>query len=714
MTLMMPQGLPNLQAGTSSSAQNPVLSTGVSLEDFKKSRDAKKLAAWVDEQYQKAKGDRMAVQKQWYLNLSFYYGKHFYRLLPVPGQTPGAAKLYKTQAPPWKTRMAVNRSRQIIRRELSKLTSQKPNASVVPASSEDEDLFAAYAGEQVWESYYHSHKVHRDFRRAMWWMTICGTSFIKDYWDPTKADPSTPNAQGDICTGPVTPFHLFVPDLREEEIEDQPWIMNVYTKPVEWVQRFFGDKAPESLKADVVSINEIIDEAVMDLKGGHQSKPDAVLIKEFWAKPGVHQLLPEGGLLTVAGGQIIAGSMEGLPYQHGEYPFTKFDHIPTGKFYGESILTDIIPLQREYNRTRGQIIDNKNIMSQLQLLAPKGSVNPAKITNQPGQVIEYNPGFQPPQPMPLQPLPAYVLEELNRTLSDMDDLSGQHEVSKGQTPPGVTAATAISFLQEQDDSLLSTTYQSIEQGMEKIAKHVLSHAVQYWDVPRLVKATGTDGAFDALMLKGAELKKGTDIRMEGGSALPTSKAARQAFIMDMMKFNWIDPQEGLRLLEIGGVQKLYDQLKIDERQAQRENLRMKNLDPQLIAQQQEAFQASIPPEMLAMAQASGEQLPEAPPLVPVNNWDNHAVHIEFHNRFRKSQAFELLGPEIQAQFESHVKAHAMALNQAMMGAMESGMAPPDMAGGPMGSPPNMGGQEPPPENNGGANQFQPPGMEGMG
>src|SRR3546814_14730101 len=81
--------------------------------------------------------------------------------------------------------------------------------------------------------------------------------------------------------------------------------------------------------------------------------------------------------------------------------------------------------------------------------------------------------------------------------------------------PGVTAATAISFMQERDDSLMTTVYHSVEDGWEKIAKQTLSNVVQFWDTERSVSVTGVDGSFDAIVLQGSELEKGTDIRKIG-------------------------------------------------------------------------------------------------------------------------------------------------------------------------------------------------------
>jgi hypothetical protein len=673
----------------------------IKLDDFATERENMEIVAWVKDQYKRSKMARSKIEREWYRNMAMLDGRQY--LIQIPDGKPGAGKFLQPPAPPYRVRAVTNKLRPIFRTELARVTSQKPNASVVPASSDDDDLFAAQAGEQIWESLYQNKKVGQVFARSAFWMLQCGTSFIKCWWDQNKMDPIT-EMKGDICYADVTPFHLFIPDLREIEIENQPFVINAYTKPVEWVRRFYG----KELNAEVVSASEILESAYLNLQGADNTQPDSVLCLEAWIKPGAHKLFPDGGYVCIAGSEILHISREGLPYNHKEYPFVKFEHIPTGKFYAESVLKDLSELQREYNRTRSQIIESKQRMAKPQLLAFKGSVDPAKITTEPGQVILVRPGMPMPTPLPLQPLPNYVLQELDIIKTDMEDISGQHQVSKGSAPPGVTAATAISFLQEKDDSLLSHTYSSIEYGFEKLARQSLSHVVQYWDMARTIKTTGSDGAFDAITLKGADIASGTDIRMEAGSSLPSSKSGRQALIMDLMKFGYVEPNEGLKMMEIGGVQKLYQQLKVDESQAQRENLRMRKLDDEEIMMYEQ--EAQMNPEIDEM---TGAPL-AAGPLVPVNTWDNHAVHIEVHNRFRKTQAFETLSDAVKAQFEAHVSMHAQSLIVASQGGgADMGMMP-----APEDLNMDIGAQEGE-EGGGPANQFGPadqsqpplPGME---
>lgn len=623
--------------------------------------------AWVKSQYDACRNQRSGIERQWYTNMAFYAGLQNIEMVKAGNGTAG----YKFRTPPapyWRARPVINKIRPIIRKEVSKLTNQRPSATIVPASSDDKDLFAARAGEEIWESQYDGKKIQKILRKAVWWSSITGTGYIKNWWDVNAVDVSS-DQMGDIAYESVTPFHVFVPDLIEEELESQPYIIHASTKSVEWVKLHYSTALDgKEVKPNTKAADEIIQNGFLNLLGANDAKPDAVLCLEMWVKPGSFEKFPNGALLTVIGDQLVQAS-DMYPYSHGQYPFAKITHIASGKFYGDSVITDLIPLQREINRTHGQIIEAKNRMAKPQLIATQGSVNPAQITTEPGQVILVKPGFPPPSPLPLVALPSYVMQELDNLNLEMGDISGQHEVSKGQVPPGVTAATAISYLQEQDDSMLHTTIESIEECIEKTARHTLCYVKDYWDTPRIVKVTGEDGSFDTMMFQSSDLRDNTDIRVEAGSALPTSKAAKQAFIMDLMNMGYIDPDKGLELMEIGGVQKLYDSVKRDTRQAQRENLRMQAVTPDMLQEHmQMAGQegGGIDPQ-------TGEPL-SAPPIVPVNSWDNHQAHIETHNNFRKSQSFEVLPEYIKAVVEEHVRGHILAMGTALMG----GQPTPDM------------------------------------
>jgi hypothetical protein len=669
--------------------------------DFSQSRAAKqmhdKILQWSQDQFRAIRNARVITERQWYMNLAFYFGKQHVAMLKPQSLGIGSGlsmRLHVPPAPYYRMRPVINRIRPTIRTELAQLTANRPNAQIVPASSEDRDMYAAMAGEQIWYNQYTDKKLKHLIRRAMWWTLICGTGFIKTYWDPMSGDmvprinemgipdfdenmQPVMEPEGDIQYIVETPFHVLVPDLREEELESQPFLIHAQTKSPEQVMM----KYPKALDGSDIrsgdsAAADILEDSFLNLIGTQAlDKQKSILCMEVWVKPGEHPMFPEGAFYTIVGNKIVQGQM-GWPYSHNKFPFAKFDHIPAGKFYSSSLVEDLIPLQKEYNRTRGQIIEAKNRMAKPQLLAPRGSVDASKITTEPGQVILYTPGVDPPQPLPLQNLPSYVIQELERILMDWSDISGQHEVTHGQVPPGVTAATAISYLQERDESKLSPTFDSLEEGVEKIAQMALSYVRDYWTTERTVKVTGPDGSFDAMAFKGSDLRNNVDIRVEGGSALPVSKAAKQAFIMDLMNMGFLEPQKGLEVMDMGGINKIYEQIQIDQRQAQRENLKMSKVSEEMLEQYnqqnmqmiQDTTEIDEETGEPAFDEETGEAVgwtafggQEPPLIVPVNTWDNHKKHIEVHNNFRKSQTFENLPEHVKMLFEAHVMEHIMAL-----------------------------------------------------
>ena len=658
------------------------------LKRFKEQEKAKKLVAWAKAEYEKCKSARKVEENDWYLQLAFYNGYQYHDWRTVAGKQ----GLVEEANPSMLPRITVNRIEPIIRTEIAKTTSQQPSASVVPASNDEEDLLSATAGEQVWQSIYDNNHFQTEIlQKAEFWRAITGNGFIKCFWDGSiqnfdarkTQDPLSgekkilrvPTASGDVKYEVVSPFHLFVPDLSEEDLEKQPYIFNVYTKTEEYVKNTFKNVLPKDFKPTKVTSSEIQDAALLDLRGVDNAKPDSVLVIEMWVKPNQTEWLPKGGLITIVDTEIVQYSDSGIPYHHGQFPFAHLHGVQNGKFYRRSVIKSLIPLQREYNRTRSQIIHAKNLMAKPQMMYQEGSVDARKVTARAGVWIPVRPGFQYPTPVPIQPLPNYVIQEIQQLHTDFEDLSGQHQISRGDSG-GVTAATALAYLGERDDAYLTTIYNSIEAGVEKMAKQALSLFVQYVDDKRLVKITGDDGSFDAMMLSGADIASGTDIRVESGSALPTSKAARQALVTEWMKMGFISPEDGLRVLEMGMLKQYYNTIKIDENAAQRENLMMKKITEEMAAQYESEWNnGAAQGDIDKLDPNTGEPL-QVPPVVNVNDWDNHAVHVEVHNRFRKSQSYQALPDVAKAEFQKHISIHEQILQkQAELQMMMQGGAP---------------------------------------
>lgn len=658
----------------------------------------KKRADWIKSRYEKCKNDIAPIRNQWYINLAFFKGDQYVSLLK--------GKLIRAPKVPGRVRLVINRVRPTVRTEISRMTSQKPMATVKPASAEDEDIIAAEAGEAIWEYISDEKGFDTAFKQASFWVSTCGVGYVKIAWDDDADDKQMDDTiKGDFCFSAPTPFHIFVPDLLEQDIQRQPFVLHAYTMSVEDVKDRFADKLDKNMKPSVVGTNEIFETRYLNLVGTESNaKPDSSLVIEAWIKPGATNLFPNGGMVILVDKTIVYTSDQGIPYDHGKFPFVKIENVPSGSYYSTSTIEDLIPIQKEINRSRSQTVENRNATAKAGYFVQDGSIDINRWTSKPGQLIPIKPGFKEPVPIPVPPMPAYISEERQEMLRDWEDMSGQHQVSKGGAPSGVTAATAINFLQERDDSFMASVFDSIESATEDAANQSLQLAVQYWDEPRMIKATGMDQSFSVLMLKGSDIKNGTDIRIDQGTALPTSQAAMRAFVTDLMNRGMIPADKGLEMLDLPNMRSYYQLVKVDENQAKRENMKLANLpveEVQMAAQQAQALKQQFLDTHM-MDENTARQDPVTSqlldkfdrPMLPVNDYDNDDVHIFSHQNFQKSQRYENLDQSIKDQFEKHVQAHkdkqaSAQLTQLMQGGMAGGGQPggqPGMPGADSGPP----------------------------
>lgn len=663
-------------------------------------RDA--IVRWIREQYSKCKTQMEPIKRQWYINLSFHKGDQYVDMID--------GRVVKIPGPRNKVRLVVNRIKPVVRTEVSRMTSQEATIEVVPASNEQADVLAAQAAQAVALSLRERLELQKILRQACWWASVTGVGYVKTYWDKTFEDEDI-NGQlvvGDHCYSSVSPFNVMVPDLLLEDIEDQPYVLNVFTKSIEWVKINYPEVITPDFKATVVSATEIMETQYLNTKSNaaNDAKPDSCLVIEAWVKPGATRLLPKGGKITIIDETVVDFATDGIPYDHGEYPFAKVDGIQSGAYYATSVIEDLIPIQRELNRTRSQLLEARNISAKPGWFYTEGSIDPNKWTSANGQMIGVKPGATPPTPMPLPQMPQYVMDLIQHDLSDIEDISGQHQVSKGNAPAGVTAGTAIQFLQEADNSYLATTHASLEDVVKKVARQSISLAVQYWDSQRLVKVVGKDQGISARYLQGSDLASGTDIRVEDGSSLPQSKAGRIALFMDLMNHGQLPPGDAMKLMKIPSMQSYWDEVDVDKNQALRENVAMAELDPEQTAKARaeveqsvkQDFAGQLPPDVDPMANPIASQQMEIAnePVIPVNEWDNHDAHLLYHENYMKGQEYETLDPAIQKEFQLHRQKHLDLRVQAQFKEMmEQGLGQEPNAEGSVGDNQFSGVEEPP-------------------
>lgn len=634
---------------------------------------------------------RQRFEPQAFLNLAFYVGEQWTAW--------DGTQLWEPPLEAWRERVTDNRIQPVIRTEIAKLTKTKPTWISTPKTMSDEDVSASRYAEMFVDDAWRQHNMRRLLRGALTWARVTGAGYWKVWWDPTLGGKTnvlvntetgkvaraangapvsgdmldslpeemremvTPRdvAMGEICVELRNFFQIFPdPHANEEGLNSAEWVGEkaVYTQ--DYIRRHFPDKADELSYTANPSVGagkgRVAYSKFAESASAHfDERTQGVELCEYWSK--------DKHCIWSAKDEIVLIE-EDNPYPWLPYVMFRGTPVP-GQFYPDCPVTQLVPRQVSLNKVLSQIEENAERIGNPPFLRPAQMADEDwQWRGLPGEEVVYNDTGTPgaiPSFMQVPEMPGYVQNLVSTIERSIQEISGQHEVTGAQVPAGVTAASAIQLLQEQDDTRLGPDIDEMSVALEEAGERVLWLAGRYYTDERHIRVTGEDGAWDVLAFKGNFLKGHTDIEVQIGSGLPQSKAAKQAAISQMLTLfvqNGVAMSERqLRRIvsqfEVGGLEQFFANQERDTRQVQEENRKL----------------SLIPVQPL-----------------DINSFDNDETHIEEHEDFQKTARYQMLPPENKQAFEEHVAAHRDRLGDLQQQQMQ--MMPPEA--GPQAPPPTNG------------------------
>lgn len=573
--------------------------------------------------------DMNDYRNQWWLNIAYLTGKQWVTLDPQTRQ------LIEPPKEPWEVRLVANRVQPIVRTELAKITKNKPICEVTPASNESNDIDAARAAEKICQWLEYELGLQNIDREVALWGLSTSIGFIKPFWNPNKGDMLIdPETGEEVYTGApdadvLSPFDVKF-DMGATSWKNVRWFYHEVVRDVDEIYEKYGVKVePE----DNLYVTNTYDSKLRNLNsfGGVSNNTKAknsANVIEYWELPSKQH--KNGQRITICKDKVLY-YLEDIGFgkeddTERQLPLFPYIHINVpGRVIGMSTVEQLIPVQREYNKSRSQIIQHKNLMCNPKWLVEENSIN-TDITDMPGEIVEYKKGFSAPIMSQTSPIGVDVYKNIEQCIEEFYFISGQQEVSHGSTPPGVKSGVAIRFLQEQDDTKLGPSIANYIDYKNGYMSYFLKMLRYKQDIEKTINITGKDNSIEALTFKGSDITS-TAVRVQEGSMFQQSKAAKQQHVLDLITSGVLNPQMDrniiMRMLELGLTEDLYDESQIDENQAQEENIRFE--------------QGDISPI--------------------VRDFFNHQVHIFKHNKLRKSSEYEKMPPEIQQAIDLHVQQH---------------------------------------------------------
>jgi hypothetical protein len=419
------------------------------------------------------------------------------------------------------------------------------------------------------------------------------------------------------------------------------WLIEESVQSVEYVKRRYGVQLNADTPANPGLIESRMGAVFTPGTGGYKG----VKVREYWCKP--NSDYPDGCRKVWAQGKLL--KEDSKPFD--PFPYVMLSGIPIpGRLWPTSIAEQLRGPQTELNKVKSQIAENRNRVGNPTVLASKQAVqDPEKFTDSmtmPGGVYFFDDtGTQNAVPSYLQapPLPQYVVDEIARIEESIQEISGQHEVTSANVPPGVTAASAINLLQEADDTRLGPGVTDLEVQLGRFGTKILKLVARFYTDSRTIRIAGENSSWEIVDFRGTQIRDNTRVEVQAGSQFPHSKAAKQAWMQDLLTFfvQSGNPPHGRQLAQflkdfgMGGAERLLEEYTRDEAQVNREN----------------------------------QQLALGTPL-QINSYDNDEEHVAGHSDFQKSQKYSNLPPQVKQVFEQHVQQHRDRLAQEQAAQMQ--------------------------------------------
>ncbi len=574
---------------------------------------------------------------------------------------------------PSRTRVTLNKlwpsSRNIISRVLS-----RPFAfEVEPTDSDDATVRGAQTAKSVVRDLCREHN-WQQLREEMAWNTwLGGTGILSLDWNPTgdsvvghTEESGKPYGTGDVTESALSILEAcWEPGIRDAE--RGYWWMRAQALPPSEVQMQYGlDYLPAPDAQGTMT--PLTQKLLQDTR--QAPAPNLCLVLTVYIRPS--SALKKGLVATVVGNKFVdAPKPWPFPFKDRLNMVVMRETKVSGRATGDTVFSAAVPVQTAFNASWSLIIEHLKLAGNARLMVPDNSLDGIEdLTDLPGEVIPYNssggaaPGYlAPPQ------LPQYILDQPMHLASQMDDILGLHDVSRGQAPKNIESGVGLGILVEQDSTPMGQLTKEIAAGFERFASMALKLYADKVTDTRKARIQVPGQVPESVQWTGEALMHQTTVVLPPDTVVPRSRAAQMAMAERLSTLGAFGPPGAMnmqmfaRVADLPDADDLLEGIDPDDAKASREN------------------------HLLSIGQV----------CVPVK-FDNHQKHIDRHNWFRKTTRYEAMPQEMRDIVDMHVQAHEVMVAEELGEQVAKANVHPVLGGAPTASGtqlPAQPGAEPP-------------------
>ncbi len=466
---------------------------------------------------------RKSFDSQWQLNMNFYMGNQFVEL----GYGGAVRELDKQYF--WQEREVFNHIAPIIDVRLSKLSKIKPKMHIMPATDDEHDVYTAKVGKKILDVVESKMNMRAKINQATKWSEICGTSFYKISWNSNLGqvvaleENGKKIMSGDVEVSVCSPFEIYPDSSTHETLEDCQSIIHARVYSASQVKQMYGVDL-QGKDINVYSLDGVSSSLGGLGYNGHATKliettkHDSVLVLEKYVKP--YDEFPNGRLIIIAGDKLVFDGE--MPYINGvdgkrEFPFVRqICNEEVGNFWGVSMITRLIPIQRAFNAVKNRKHEYLNRLTLGVLSVEDGSVDIDNLEEEglaPGKILVYRQGSNAPKFLGGEQVPSDFDKEEERLLDEFQKLSGTSEVGNMDNISNSISGVALELLIDENETRLIFTTDSIKSAIKTVAKHILRLYKQFASLPRLLRVAGEDGGLEIMYFKDSDITS-DDVRFD--------------------------------------------------------------------------------------------------------------------------------------------------------------------------------------------------------
>ncbi len=283
------------------------------------------------------------------------------------------------------------------------------------------------------------------------------------------------------------PVEAFLWDPAAENLQDGRAVFKVSWHPMSWFEQHYPEHVQDigSDETEYAGLGLLPDSP----RPGDEER--AMLIEYWYRLYDAQTRRYTINVAYLAGGALLSHHTD--VYRHGLYPFILDVYTPIeGMPVGDGMVQELAPMMRYINRYAAYIDMNLRMSSKGRLLVDRNAgLDKEALINWENDIVEGD-RIDPSalQWMQTQPFSGSATRQMMQLQADIKQDSGQNQFSRGETVGGVTAASAISALQEAGGKITRLRTQVFNQGMRDMVWQMLWLISQFYGAKRHFYITG--------------------------------------------------------------------------------------------------------------------------------------------------------------------------------------------------------------------------------